>query len=180
MNLFVLCMFPLSPSAYVCVQVLSSQFWRSCCLSLQSRTIPAGWSSRQHTAVPTKCGSWCRSILTRLVQHSFSLLQSTACSKSSFHQDTKTGGGEFKGQRLSVPNKAKNTLYTSICQSVWCRIIHIFTTHSRTIYFVLFCYNPVGKHGTEPFFFPPFLPANIFIVNMLLFQLLGTWVTPIL
>lgn len=40
-------------------------------------------------AVPARCGSWCRSILTRLVQHSFSLLQSTVCSKSSLHQGSR-------------------------------------------------------------------------------------------
>lgn len=72
--------FPISMS--LCVQVLSSQCWRSCCLSPQNRTTPAGWLLRRRTAVPTKCENWCRNILTRLVQHSFSLLQSTACSKT--------------------------------------------------------------------------------------------------
>lgn len=72
---------PLSLSSNIFIQVPSSQCWRSCCLSPQSRTIPAGWSSRQHTAVPAKSGSWCRSILTRLVQHFFSLLQPSACYK---------------------------------------------------------------------------------------------------
>lgn len=67
--------------SHVSAQVLSSQCWRSCCLSPQSRIIPAGWSSRPHTAAPTKCESWCRSIPTRLVQRFFPLLQSAACNR---------------------------------------------------------------------------------------------------
>lgn len=144
-----------SPSTYVSVQVLSSQSWRSCCPSPQNRTIPAGWSSRQHTAVPTKCGSWCRSILTRLVQHSFSLLQSTARSKSSSHQDTKTGGGEFKGQRVLVSQIRQGTFYTPVC------LIHcpnFLTTHHSSIpqNFRLMLHSAIKQGRVFFFLFPLF------------------------
>lgn len=92
----------LSPCLPPRVQDLSSQCWKSCCLSPRSRTIPAGWSSRQRTAVPAKCGNWCRNILTRLVQHCFSLLQSTACSKNAIHQHTTRRGVGYSRPRVIV------------------------------------------------------------------------------
>lgn len=109
-------------------------------------------------AVPAKCGNWCRNILTRLVQHSLSLLQSAAHSKSSFHQDTKTGGGEFKGQSNLVSQIRQGTLdtltFVSLSDEVkdWNNRLLKFSHCTPLSYFwkmLSRCYCPITRHQHE-------------------------------
>lgn len=105
------------------------------------------------------------------MQHSFSLLQSTARSKSSFHQDTKTGGGEFKGQSDLVSQIRQGIHYTLAFASLSNEAKDTYAVLSKFSHHVPLQYLPellnlcyyatMQHHNMGQTIFPLFLVVNI-------------------